>query len=94
MNHQSDYGYSTGAVSNRCIACGSMDLNCCDGTLFGGDDIPNVGQFGIGRYTHRIVNEDGQFIEGCFSRDQAEEALHSLRADRDTAHNFYEIRTV
>ncbi len=28
MNHQSDYGYSTGALSNRCIACGSYDLKC------------------------------------------------------------------
>lgn len=29
----SDYGYSSDAVSMRCIACGSMDLNCCDGTM-------------------------------------------------------------
>jgi hypothetical protein len=33
MNHQSDYGYSTGAVSMRCAACGSMELNCCDGSI-------------------------------------------------------------
>ena len=31
MNHQSDYGYSTGAVSMTCIACGSTKRHCCDG---------------------------------------------------------------
>src|SRR5260221_9403057 len=31
VNHQSDYGYSTGAVSMRCVACGSYELDCCDG---------------------------------------------------------------
>lgn len=31
MNHQSDYGYSTGAISMRCTACGSMEWACCDG---------------------------------------------------------------
>lgn len=31
MNHQSDFGYSTSAVSMRCIACGSIELACCDG---------------------------------------------------------------
>ena len=32
MHNASDYGYrSPGAPSMRCIACGSMHLNCCDG---------------------------------------------------------------
>ena len=32
MNHQSDFGYSTGAVSMTCIACGKYaDGFCCDG---------------------------------------------------------------
>ncbi len=31
MNHQSDFGYSTGTRSMRCAACGSNELGCCDG---------------------------------------------------------------
>jgi hypothetical protein len=31
MSHQSDFGYSSGALSMRCVACGSYELNCCDG---------------------------------------------------------------
>lgn len=30
MHNQSDYGYSTGSYA--CIACGSTELACCDGT--------------------------------------------------------------
>lgn len=44
--YSSDYGYDSGAVSMRCVACGSYELNCCNGD-------------GV-RYTHRIINEDGQ----------------------------------
>jgi hypothetical protein len=33
MHNQSDFGYSTGALSSRCIACGSYELDCCDGTM-------------------------------------------------------------
>lgn len=32
MNHQSDYGYSTDAVSMRCLQCGTDDLDCGCGT--------------------------------------------------------------
>ena len=76
--YSSDYGYDSGAVSMRCVACGSCELNCCNGD-------------GV-RYTHRIINEDGQFMGGFYSREDAEDELHTLRMDRDTAHNFYEIR--
>src|ERR1700676_3955096 len=33
IQNQSDYGYSTGAVSMRCRACGSYEMDCCDGTI-------------------------------------------------------------
>lgn len=77
MNRQSDYGYSTGAV--RCIACGSMDLNCCNGD-------------GV-RFTHKILGEDG-FVAGFRSAEEAVRGLHYLRTNRATAHNLYEVREV
>jgi hypothetical protein len=78
--YPSDYGYDSGAVSMRCIACGSYELNCCNGD----------GR----RYTHRIINEDGQFMGGFYCREDAAEVLLMLRTDRDTAHNYYEMREV
>lgn len=79
MNHQSDFGYSTGAVSMRCVACGSVHLNCCNGDGM--------------RFTHKVVSEDG-FVAGFYNAEDAQEMLLSLRLDRDTAHNLYEMRKV
>jgi hypothetical protein len=32
MNNQTDHGFSAAdAVSLRCVACGSSELDCCDG---------------------------------------------------------------
>lgn len=77
MNQQSDFGYSTGAVSMRCCACGSMEVDCCNG-----NGIP---------YTHRIYDEDGQFIFGAYNVEVARGKLSALRTNRDTAHNLYMI---
>lgn len=42
MHSQSDYGYaSPGAASMRCIACGSMSLDCCDGSLPSMNELPD-----------------------------------------------------
>lgn len=78
MSHNpSDYGYSTGAVSMRCRSCDSTQLNCCDGHG--------------NKFTYKILNEDGQFVAGFRSLDDANEGLHILRTDRATAHNCYEV---
>lgn len=73
MHLQSDYGYSTGL--SCCIACHSPELNCCNGD----------GK----RYSHRIFNEDGQFISGHHSEQEGLTALSAVRLDREMAHNFY-----
>jgi hypothetical protein len=79
MHNQSDFGYSTGAVSMTCAACGAHTLHCCTGD-------------GV-RFTHKIVSEDG-FVAGFYSAEDAAEGLHSLRTDRETAHNSYEVLEV
>ena len=79
MHSASDHGYWPTGFSMTCAACGAQSPNCCNGD-------------GV-RFSHKIISEDG-FVAGFYSAEEAAEELHFLRTDRDTAHNFYEVREV